>query len=57
MASDRTVQTETGNQSPDRIRNLHGVEARRQWPVVRLMSPSRTVVIEEFVPGRKVTAG
>ncbi|MFC4049266.1 acetyl-CoA carboxylase biotin carboxylase subunit family protein [Actinomadura syzygii] len=29
-------------------------EARRQWPVVRSLSPSRTVVIEEFVGGREV---
>lgn len=29
-------------------------EARRQWPVVRLMSPSRTVLVEEYVEGREV---
>ncbi|WP_167336164.1 ATP-grasp domain-containing protein [Amycolatopsis alba] len=29
-------------------------EARRQWPVVRSLSPSRTAVIEEFLPGREV---
>jgi biotin carboxylase len=36
------------------LRVHDGVEARRQWPVVRLMSPSRTVVIEEYVAGREV---
>lgn len=29
-------------------------EAKRQWPVVRSMSPSHTVVVEEFVAGREV---
>jgi biotin carboxylase len=36
------------------LRVRDGVEGRRQWPVVRLMSPSHTVVIEEFVAGREV---
>nr|WP_042178165.1 ATP-grasp domain-containing protein [Kibdelosporangium sp. MJ126-NF4]CEL13019.1 Putative ligase/carboxylase protein [Kibdelosporangium sp. MJ126-NF4]CTQ98705.1 Putative ligase/carboxylase protein [Kibdelosporangium sp. MJ126-NF4] len=29
-------------------------EARQQWPVVRMLSPSRTVLAEDFVGGREV---
>ena len=29
-------------------------EARRQWPVVRMLSPSRTVLAEDFLAGREV---
>jgi biotin carboxylase len=29
-------------------------EAVRQWPVVRSLSPSRTVIIEDFIVGREV---
>lgn len=29
-------------------------EARRQWPVVRSLSPSRTAVVEDFIEGREV---
>lgn len=36
------------------LRVRDAIEARRQWPVARLMSPSRTVLIEEYVPGQEV---